>query len=301
MTKIQDPEDFPALYQSADQASLAAQTRFLRTLRVRLIALLVAAAGGATAVTTGGVRAGAVVALVAFFVAIGVEWYSAVVRPERVWYEGRAAAESAKTLAWRYMVRGESFEEDRPEADKEFLNELREILMDLDSLDVGSPQAAHQITSGMRAVRTSDFDARKSIYLSERIENQREWYARKAEWNGARANRWTLASIALQMAGVVAGAGMAFGSLDFDALGILAAGAATISAWAQAKQYQNLATAYGITAQELAAVASEGEMVTAEPEWSAFVGQAEEAISREHTLWRASRGLRIRPQRGRMP
>ena len=29
--------------------------------------------------------------------------------PLTTWYEGRAAAESAKTLAWRYMVRAEPF------------------------------------------------------------------------------------------------------------------------------------------------------------------------------------------------
>lgn len=43
-----------------------------------------------------------------------------------------------------------------------------------------------------------------------------------------------------------------------------AAAAATVTAWVQAKQYQNLATAYGVTAQELAAVASEVEVMTDE-------------------------------------
>ena len=60
----------------------------------------------------------------------------------------------------------------------------------------------------------------------------------------------------------------------------------------EAKQHPNLATAYGIASQELASIATELATLPGEERWAAFVGQAEEAISREHTLWRASRGLR---------
>jgi hypothetical protein len=58
-----------------------------------------------------------------------------------------------------------------------------------------------------------------------------------------------------------------------------------------------LSTASGVTSQELAAVASELEALTDERLWAQFVAEAEEAISREHTLWRASRGLRMRQRR----
>ena len=57
------------------------------------------------------------------------------------------------------------------------------------------------------------------------------------------------------------------------------------------KQHRNLATAYSIASQELAEVATEFVTVKGEEHWAAFVSQAEGAISREHTLWRASRGL----------
>jgi hypothetical protein len=45
-----------------------------------------------------------------------------------------------------------------------------------------------------------------------------------------------------------------------------------------------------VTSQELAAVATAHELATDEKEWASFVAEAEGAISREHTLWRASRG-----------
>ena len=71
-------------------------------------------------------------------------------------------------------------------------------------------------------------------------------------------------------------------------LGILAAFIAAGTAWVAVKQFSPLASAYSVATKELAVQASKLEMV-AEPEWSLFVADAEEAISREHTTWLASR------------
>jgi hypothetical protein len=295
-----DPDDFPALYQSADRTSLEAQGRFLAALRVRLVGLLVAAIGGLITWSLWGIQVGGLLSLVAFLAALGAELYTAVVRPDRAWYEGRAAAESAKTLTWRFVVRGESFEDgEGEEAEQSFLNELREILQDLDAVQLSVVESVgSQVTPKMRDLRARDFATRRQLYIVGRIQDQKSWYSRKAKWNEKRAHGWFVASIVLQLGGVIGGAARAFGDLDIDLLGLLAAVAATIIAWAQAKQHQTLATAYAVTALELASVASEAEAIKTEEMWGRFVGQAEEAISREHTLWRASRGLRIRPAGG---
>ena len=292
-----DPDDFPALYRSADRTSLAAQRRFLVALRFRLGGLLLAAVGGAISWSVGSVEFGGLLALVAFAVALAAESYSALTRPDRAWYEGRAAAESVKTLTWRFAVRGESFEAGGAEAEKRFLDGLDEILQDLDSVEPSSAEGqASQITTAMRDLRSRDFLARRDSYLHGRIRDQQAWYARNARTNARLGHRWLIAGIAFEFLGVIGGALRAFGGVDVDLLGVLAAVAAAITAWVQAKQHDNLSTAYGVTAQELASVASEVEAITPADEgaWGHFVGEAEEAISREHTLWRASRGLRIR-------
>ncbi|MGY1740068.1 MULTISPECIES: DUF4231 domain-containing protein [unclassified Blastococcus] len=292
-----DPDDFPALYRSADTTSLEAQQNFLAALRVRLGGLLAATAGGVIAWSVGSIQVGGLISLVAFLIALAAELYTATVRPDRTWYEGRAAAESAKTLTWRYAVRGESFEDAADgTADRKFLAELNELLQDLDSLQL-SVAGGSQITQKMRHLRALDFDSRRAIYLHGRILDQHNWYSRKAKWNKKRAQQWFVASIVFEFAGVIGGALRAFGVLDVDLLGLLGGIAATIIAWVQAKQYQTLATAYAVTALELASVASEAEAVSSEETWGRFVGEAEEAISREHTLWRASRGIRIRQPR----
>ena len=143
----------------------------------------------------------------------------------------------------------------------------------------------------MRQVRALDFNERRQVYLADRIADQQRWYSEKARWNDRRARGWVLVSIVLEVAGLIGGALKAFGWISFDLLGFLAASAAGVTAWIEAKQHRNLATAYGIASQELASIATELPTLNSEERWAAFVGQAEEAISREHTLWRASRGL----------
>jgi len=290
---VDRPADFPALFRSADRESLRAQRSYLRSLRVRLGALLVAAFGGALTLTTAaGLQIGGGLAFLAFACALGAELFLATTSPLATWYEGRAAAESAKTLAWRYMVRGEPFEVDEPDVDKQFLAQTHSLLQDLQSLSLGTGEPdAHQITDRMRQIRALDFEERRQIYLVDRIADQQRWYSEKARWNDRRARSWVLVSIVLEIAGLIGGALKAFGWINFDLLGFLAAAAGCVMAWIEAKQHRNLATAYGIASQELASIATELPMVSSEERWAALVGQAEEAISREHTLWRASRGL----------
>jgi hypothetical protein len=260
---------------------------------VRLGALLVAAFGGALTLTTaGGFQVGGGLAFLAFACALGAELFLATTSPLTTWYQGRAAAESAKTLAWRYMVRAEPFEGETADVDKQFLSQTHSLLQDLQSISLSTAEPnAQQISDKMRQIRAMDFEERRKVYLADRIADQQRWYSEKARWNDRRARTWVLVSIVLEIAGLLGGALKAFGLVNFDLLGFLAAAAGSVLAWIEAKQHRNLATAYGIASQELTSIATELLTVNSEQRWAAFVAQSEEAISREHTLWRASRGL----------
>ncbi|WP_158090407.1 DUF4231 domain-containing protein [Mycobacterium sp. IEC1808] len=290
------PDDFPALQRSASQQAARAQRSFLLWSKIRLGGIVLAAVGGAIGWKAGHLHVGGIIAVVAFGGALGAELLMAIQRPDRIWYEGRAAAESAKTLGWRYMMRGESFESDVTDVDARFLAEIADLLRDLGDLPVHVSSGSDcQISAKMRHVRTLPFEDRRSIYLSQRIQKQECWYAMKAAWNAKRADFWVVTTVALEFLGLFGGIVKAVGWVDVDLLGIFAAAAAGTTAWLQAKQHQNLATAYALTSQELAAVASELEAVD-ETNWAQFVTHAEEAISREHTLWRSSRGVRTGPR-----
>ena len=75
---IGGPADFPALFRSADRESERAQRSYLRSLRVRLGALLIAAFGGALTLTTASCfQVGGGLAFLAFGCALGAELFLA--------------------------------------------------------------------------------------------------------------------------------------------------------------------------------------------------------------------------------
>lgn len=287
--------ELPAIYQAADRASLEGQRRFLSGLRVRMGGLIIAALGGAFAWSVKDIDAWGAIAAIALLAAVLAGWYTVQTKPDRTWYQGRAAAESAKTLAWRYMVGGLPFGlgvGDAEETDTLFLQKIRSVLRDLNGLDMPpDADAGHQITPTMRAKRSLGLDERKVLYDQDRIEDQRAWYAKKASSN-LRVARWFEAlALTVEGIGIVLAGLKAFQVVSLDLLGVAAAMGGGLAAWSQAKQYRGLTTAYSIAAQELAAIRDAISVERDEENWAAFVDDCEEAISREHTLWRASRGV----------
>jgi SMODS and SLOG-associating 2TM effector domain 1 len=140
----------------------------------------------------------------------------------------------------------------------------------------------------MRELRAGGYEARKQTYRQDRIANQRAWYGKEAGRNQRAALCWRLTSLGFQLAGVVAGVLRASGAVHVDLLGIAAAAAAAALAWLQTKDHATLADAYSITEQELGLADADLAGVD-EADWPAAVDSAEQAISREHTLWRARR------------
>lgn len=66
-------DDFPALYQSASKQSVDAQNSFLFWSKVRLISIVVAAAGGVITLKTPHIQIGGAVAFLAFAAALAAE------------------------------------------------------------------------------------------------------------------------------------------------------------------------------------------------------------------------------------
>ena len=223
-----------------------------------------------------------------FVVALGAEVLILATRPEQKWYEGRAAAESAKTLTWRYAVAGDPFPPG--DADPAFYRQLAAVTRDLTVLVLPDPGGGEQITPVMRALRAGDFPQRRDAYLAGRIDDQRRWYAAKSRRADQLNTTFLLLTIVLELLGIVAATLRIAEVLDFDLLGILAAVTGGVASWAQTRQWGSLARAYAIAENELATIGGQAAATT-EAAWPRFVDEAEEAISREHTLWRSSRGV----------
>ena len=263
---------FPAAYHAADEASRRAQNAFIRMSGGRLFALCVAGVLAEVAM-----REAAIAVAVVFGIALALELIVFRQRPERSWYRSRASAESVKTLAWRYSVGGAPFSVDASDPESLFADRMQDV--------AGSADAPND---AMKEARASSFDARRELYRRERIEDQLQWYTRKANLNERRARLWSIVLVLVEFFAFVAAMLRAMGRIDFDLFGIVGAFGAAAAAWMQTRQHENLAAAYAVAAQELAIIASRCNEVR-DAEWAEFVANAEDAMSREHTMWRASR------------
>jgi hypothetical protein len=284
--------EFPALFRAADLSAIRGQRRLLTATAFRLSALLAAAVLGGLDLITGRVDVAALGAAGTLGVALVTEVFLLTTRPDKQWYEARAAAESAKTLAWRFIVGGQPFgimDRDEQEAEQLLLYRFGRIVGDLHRYaPLPCLDGRAQVTESMRVARALSLEERKGLYLRGRIEDQRAWYTRRAIQHDRSAIRWSVGLAGLEALGLVAAVLNAAQVFTIDLPGIVGAAAAAGVAWLQTRQHQQLASAYAIAAQELADIASRADWASAEEEWAHFIDEAEEAISREHTMWWAS-------------
>jgi hypothetical protein len=288
-------DGFTPLFAQADRAAVAAQRRYLRLTFTGLILAVIAAIGSALSADTriGGqsVDLGGVLSGLAFLLGTILGLYLLIAKPEQIWYENRAVAESVKTLCWQYAVGGGAFAHtDDPAA--ALGAEVRDIVHHMQHSGLLVTAGNDEVTPEMRQVRALPAPERRRLYLVQRLEDQNGYYAAQALRNRKLANGWFAAAIGLQAVGVLLAVLKAINVVDADLLGIAATAAAGALAWVQTRDCQNLAESYRVTANELADITAEAKQLedaTLADRWGPFVRGAEQAISREHTLWRARR------------
>ena len=281
--------NLPSLFTATDEYSQKWQKRFLRAQKAQLIFLILAALGGSTSwVPCGNFRLSALITMIALVCAAFIKLYLVTNTPEKKWYNGRAAAESIKTLSWEYVSGAIPFEKtkDKTLVERLFLSRVGEILATVPTLDQPSI-GLRQLTKSMKDERKKSFTDRKSYYITNRIEDQITWYSNKSSFNSRRSSLWSVLLLALEIGAIVLASLRFAGILELDLAGVTATVVAAGISWIQSKQYETLSQSYSVTAQELARVGSLLE-TTNERDWPTSVEQAEEAISREHTLWLAS-------------
>lgn len=281
MSVIED--SFPELYGNADEHSAQWQRRYLGTEKVQLGALLLAAGVGSLAGPP-------VVVVLLFGTALMAPVYRLTSRAEEKWWNGRAGAESAKTAAWRFVVAGEPSGINNQQSELELEDRMVEVAREVAQIIPVATSGAH-VADEMRALRSRPLAERIDVYRRERIRSQRSWYAAKSSFNSKRATAWSLVGVLSSASALGFGIGAAIYDWQLDAVGLFSAIGASIAAWMAVRQYQTLARSYAVASAELGAIDVKiiGNTSWEEPDWASFVNEAEEAISREHVSWRASR------------
>jgi hypothetical protein len=283
------PLQYPALFESAELEAAESQKLFFAVRSAELVSLTGAAALAVVPIDWAG-RAGPVLTVLMFVVALGVQVSRVGNRAERRWYDGRAAAESIKSASWQYAVGGEAFRISDAQADTVFVERLRDALRGLKHLNFGAAGSdCAAATESMRGLRQSSQAERFRVYRERRVAEQVEWYKNKADWNRQRSRVFGGMTIGVEFLALVLGLLRVTGSVDVDLVGVAATAAAGLVAWSQAKNYTLLAESYAVTSHEILLVAESMKADVTEAEWAQSVHDAEAAFSREHTLWSARR------------
>ncbi|MBW9210113.1 DUF4231 domain-containing protein [Mumia sp. zg.B21] len=281
--------DYPPLWHAADEKATEQQRLFYWATAAQLGALALAALT-ALIPASAEVRMGPAITLLLFLVAMVIQVTGVASRAEQTWYDARAAAESIKSAAWQFAVGGESFRLDDSRASSRFTDLLRDVLKSLKSLDIGDGSgAAAGVTESMKNLRRAPLNVRRSTYRRDRVGDQVAWYSSKAQWNKRRARQFGTAVVVIEALAVVLGLLRVMDVFDSDLLGAVAACAAGLIGWSQAKKYSSLAESYGVTSHEVVLVSTSLDSSGDEAAWAQSVHDAESAFSREHTLWRARR------------
>lgn len=280
--------EYPALYKGASILSKKSQDAYHRLLKCEYSLLIVAAA--ISTISSPAKELQALHAIV--FIALALLLlYRAKTKPEQDWYKSRALAESIKTSTWRYCMRSAPFGDAANVRVRraEFRNILREILQANRHIGDRIPPdsaADDQITSTMDGIRALSLKERRQFYSKSRIIEQRLWYADKAGANKRSAKRWVVActmtyGIAIVLL-VLRPSYPQWTVWPFEPLIVIAS---SIIGWMQIKKFNELTSAYTLTAHEIGIIQGRLEEADTEEEFSEFVNEAELAFSREHTQW----------------
>ena len=121
-----------------------------------------------------------------FLLSVGITIWLKITKPEDVWYNGRAVAESVKTRSWRWMMRAEPYANttDPDVVSKEFIADLKQIIEQNRSLGnaIGAEAGTKSPISGkMLTIRQLTFKQRARIYKKYKVDEQALWVLEKNE------------------------------------------------------------------------------------------------------------------------
>lgn len=213
-------------------------------------------------------------------------------KPDRKWYSARSLAESIRTITWRFVTRAEPFHEDYDIAKIKFINSIKKITNQNQELKllISADINENLISYRMQELRNGNLQKRKSAYLSYRIESQLDWYKKNSRKNDFKSNLLFSIVILLNIiALVLAASRLGYIEEKIWPTDIIVTIAIGLVGWIQVKKYSELSTSYSLTASEITQIKIDYSLypLNDEKSFSDFVGDTENAFSREHTQWYA--------------
>ncbi|MCI5212657.1 MAG: DUF4231 domain-containing protein, partial [Candidatus Electrothrix sp. ATG2] len=239
---------------------------------------------------------GVIASAALFLITLGILVWLTVRKPEDIWYNGRAVAESVKTRTWRWIMKAEPYDKavSEEQAQREFLSDLKEILRQNKALSgclEWAPDLGEAISEKMISIRALPWQDRLDIYKRDRVDDQSVWYSQKSQFNKRRARQWFGASIFLHFIAIFMLLYRIKEPTTALPIELVAAAASAVLMWVQAKKHNELNSSYALAANEIVLIKGEAVLVKEEHDLSEFVINSESAFSREHTQWVARKSV----------
>lgn len=283
-------QELPGLYRSASSASKQGRSIYFLGLKLYLI-LLVFAAFISYAIPEG--RVGAALSAVLFIASLLVLVYLKFARPDDIWYNGRAVAESVKTIAWRWMMRAEPYKTGSiNEVKTRCIDDLLEILKENEKLSEylsATEGIQDPISDKMEAIRELNVEKRLQVYTKDRVAEQKNWYSKKSNDYKRNADICFWVSVMLHIAAVVLSLFRIQDPPPKLPVEVVATIAGAVLTWLEANKYRELTSSYKLAAHEVSLILGKASSVDTEEKLATFVQDSESAFSRENTQWVSKR------------
>lgn len=292
--------NMPETAVTADQESVRARNRYQNSIRIEQLLLVVATGAGLAMAVFGTSTLLQASVVGALLLAFAVRGWRNLFKPDSQWYSLRSVAEGIKSQTWRYVMGANPYQ--APEShtnvqadplkspETQFVETCQELWTSIDLPDPQSGRPQVQITEAMKRVRDASLPERVRLYVRDRIENQRDWYRKKAN-SYRRASFWLNALILfLEGAAGLTMAARFFGVQTLDFYGIATTAVAGIAVWMHMKEYATLKQRYMSMARTLQSYVdllnrvTTPEQISAEG-WSQFVTRVEGLMEQEHESW----------------
>ncbi len=244
--------NYPVTYRVMSAISADNQRTYFRLLKLQVALLLsIATVSAIDWQLFPFLRTVSIVAASFLIVLSFLQMFAQIQKYDKKWFESRAVAESVKVQTWRFMMQVAPYH---------------------DSSDSISPK--ERFVADVRQL----------------LEEQKDWYSKKAATNSKMHSRWFLATFVLQGgSGIIALLVVLISGFPFNPAGVVATLATSGISWMNAKRYRELSQSYGLIAHDLAGYEAIAGEADSQDKFEKLVSNVESRISGEHTYWKARR------------
>ena len=282
--------DYPHLYEITNERSAKNQKYFLNGIRAEYALLIFIAINSSLSYMEK-----YSVNLVLFVLLIMLLLVRNIINFEQKWYKYRAVTESIKTTTWKFAMKAEPFNGSEEINDaKQYIGYIRNIIKDSKyaiKTETLKNLEGDTFSICLKSIREMNYEQRRDLYVEQRIEEQRTWYAKKSVFNKRLGRAWAVAILifyilSLTMTALLAEDLVQAASLPTELITTIIS---ALIGWVQIKKYNELSASYALTAHEIGLVKEQSYYISGEKDFLDFIRDAETAFSREHTQWQARR------------